>query len=166
MITSLFTWCRLFFHNYNRFRLKNAQRSDICLFSTLEFHIVVLSPLIHIVYFQNLARLWVRLPSFGKDMSHCRVFSHRLILVLRISSATFFYDPPTSRPLTQPKPSERWVPAFKSGAFSKCRYWTFFGRLSREICFSSLFTGPPLRLSKNSLAALLSSFHTVLSLFI
>jgi len=102
-------------NNQKGFRLKNALRSEICsveipgslfhfgiiycgsftkkilgLFSTLELYIVVLSPEIDITRFQNLGRLGVRLPNFGTDMSHCRVFSNRLILVLRIFSATFF----------------------------------------------------------------------------
>ena len=33
----------------------------------------------------------VPLPNFGTDMSHYRVFSHGLILVLCIFSATFFW---------------------------------------------------------------------------
>jgi len=76
--------------------LKNAQRSDICsveiagTLSTLKFNIELLSPKIDIICFQNLGSFGVRLPNFGTDMSHCRVFGPRLILVLRIFSAAIF----------------------------------------------------------------------------
>ena len=38
----------------------------------------------------------VRVAEFDTDMSYCQVFSYRLILILRIVSAIFEYDPTTS----------------------------------------------------------------------
>jgi len=62
----------------------------------LEFGIILFSPKINIICFQIWGRFGVRLAIFGADISPWRVFIHRLLLVMRIFSATFFGDPTTS----------------------------------------------------------------------
>jgi len=74
------------------------------LFSTLEFNIMLFPPKIDMICFQNLGRFGARLENFYTVMSQWRVFSHQLILVLCIFSATFFYDPTRSWRLKQQKP--------------------------------------------------------------
>jgi len=67
---------------------------------------VVRSPKIDILCFQNLGRLGVRLSNFGTDISHCRVLSHQLILVLRIFPATFFTIRPHLDHSHDPEPQD------------------------------------------------------------
>jgi hypothetical protein len=101
---------------------------------------MVFPPKTDIICFQNLAQFRARRTSFGTDISQGPVFSHRLILVLRIFSATFFRRSNHILTLTQPKISKRSVPEFKSGTFSKCRsrFWAFFAFFQRNL-FYTLF---------------------------
>ena len=74
---------------------------------------MVFPPKIHIICFQNFGQFRARLAIFDTDVSQWRVFSRRLVLVVRIFFATFFYDLTTFCPLTQPKTSEYLVPELK-----------------------------------------------------
>jgi len=96
---------------------------------------MLFSPKINIICFQIWGRFGVRLASFGTDISQRRVFSHRLLLVMRIFSATFLAIRPHLIHSHNQKPYNGQYQDLNLAPFAHVGFWRFLGVFLSQVQF-------------------------------